>query len=28
VDTYAAQVQAITDRLAADLKSKYLRPPQ
>jgi len=28
VDTYATQVQAITDRLAADLKSKYLRPPQ
>lgn len=28
VDTYAAQVAAITDRLAADLKAKYLSPPR
>jgi len=28
VDTYAAQVAAITDRLAADLKTKYLSPPR
>jgi ribose transport system substrate-binding protein len=28
VDTYATQVQEITDRLAAELKSEYLSPPQ
>ena len=27
VDTYAAEVRKITDRIAADLKVKYLRPP-
>jgi ribose transport system substrate-binding protein len=28
VDTYAAEVRKITDGIAADLKTKYLRPPQ
>jgi ribose transport system substrate-binding protein len=28
VDTYAAEVRKITDRIAADLKVKYLRPPR
>jgi len=28
VDTYAAEVRKITDRIAADLKAKYLRAPK
>lgn len=28
VDTYAAEVQAITDRIASELKTRYLRPPK
>jgi len=28
LDTYAADVRKITDGIAADLKTKYLRPPQ
>jgi ribose transport system substrate-binding protein len=28
VDTYAAEVRAITDRIASELKTRYLRPPK
>jgi ribose transport system substrate-binding protein len=28
VDTYAAEVRAITDRLAGELRTRYLKPPR